>query len=102
PACHFPDPVPDSVKRRRYDALMRCQQKISHQALQDTVGGIFRVLVDEKQKPGENVYIARTEYDAPEVDGAVFVHADKDIPIGTFVQVKITDALEYDLVGELV
>ncbi len=102
PAFHFPAPVPDSVKRRRYDALMRCQQKISQKALQDSVGGIFRVLVDEKQKPEENVYIARTEYDAPEVDGSVFVRSDKDIPAGTFVQVKITDALEYDLVGELV
>ncbi|MFA5260888.1 MAG: 30S ribosomal protein S12 methylthiotransferase RimO [Candidatus Omnitrophota bacterium] len=102
PAFHFPDPVPDSVKRRRYDALMRRQQKISKEALQKMVGMIFRVLVDEKQKPGENGYIARTEYDAPEVDGSVFVYSDKDIRPGTFIQVRITDALEYDLVGELV
>lgn len=102
PAFLFQDPVPNSVKRRRYDILMRHQQEISKVALQKMVGAIFRVLVDEKPKPGENMYIARTEYDAPEVDGSVFVRSDKDIQPGTFIRVMITDALEYDLVGELV
>ena len=102
PAFHFPDPVPDAIKRRRHDALMRRQQKISAAALQRMVGAIFRVLIDEKQKPGENGYIGRTEYDAPEVDGSVFVYSDKDIHPGTFTRVMITDALEYDLVGELI
>ena len=102
PAFHFSDPVPDAIKRRRYDALMRCQQKISKAVLGKMVGAIFRVLIDEKQKSGENGYIGRTEYDAPEVDGSVFVYSNTDIRPGHFVRVMITDALEYDLVGELI
>ncbi len=100
PAARLPGQLPLRVKRKRYDSLMSRQQKISRELSQEKVGAIFRVLIDEKQKAGENSYIGRTEYDAPEVDGLVYVATRQSVQAGSFVQVKITDSLEYDLVGE--
>jgi ribosomal protein S12 methylthiotransferase len=59
-------------------------------------------LIDEKQKDADGVYLGRSEYDAPEVDGIVYVHTDKKLKAGDFVDVFIDDALEYDLVGRVI
>ena len=58
-----------------------------------------RVLIEEKEKNGPHTFIGRSEYDAPDVDGVVYVRSKGPLKIGDFVQVKITDAYEYDLAG---
>lgn len=60
---------------------------------------MIEVLIDQKEK---DFYLGRTQFDAPEVDGTVFVRSKKSLMPGEFVKVKITDTLEYDLSGEAV
>ncbi|MBN2453393.1 MAG: 30S ribosomal protein S12 methylthiotransferase RimO [Candidatus Omnitrophica bacterium] len=93
--------VSNAVKRERYDAVMRQQQGISARANRAFIGKCLDVLVDEKAGMEKGKYIARTQGDAPEIDGAVYI-TGKNIKAGEFCKVKITDALEYDLVGEKV
>lgn len=95
------DQVADAVKKKRMNTLMKVQQEISKDIQQDYVGRVMKVLIDEKQENEKHVYLGRSEHDAPDVDGIVFVHADKALKNGDLVDVKITDAYEYDLVGEL-
>jgi ribosomal protein S12 methylthiotransferase len=57
-------------------------------------------LIDEKQGGVDDTYLGRSQYDAPEVDGCVYVQSSKLLKAGDFVDVKITDAYEYDLAGE--
>ena len=85
--------ISEKEKERRFDEGMLLQQTISREINEKFKGRILKVLVDEKG-------IARTEYDAPEVDGVVHV-SGKDLRIGNFYNVRITDTYEYDLVGEI-
>lgn len=91
--------VLDPVKKKRMNRLMEVQKDISKSIQESFVGRTLLVMIDEKEKSENSVYLGRTQYDAPEVDGVVFVHTDKKLNPGDFVNVKITDALEYDLVG---
>ncbi|OGX37599.1 MAG: ribosomal protein S12 methylthiotransferase RimO [Omnitrophica WOR_2 bacterium RIFCSPHIGHO2_02_FULL_52_10] len=100
PAYAMPGQVPETVKKERMNRLMQLQRDISMTAQQKMVGRSMKVLVDEEQKEAKGVYLGRSEYDAPEVDGSVYVHSARKLKPGDFVTVKITDALEYDLVGE--
>lgn len=102
PAHDMPNQVPEGVKKKRLDALMAVQQEISKAVQERFIGRTLKVLIDEQQKGEENVYLGRTEYDAPEVDGVVYVHSRKKLASGEFVKVNITDAYEYDLAGEAV
>jgi ribosomal protein S12 methylthiotransferase len=77
---------------------MEAQAKISLAINEGHVGKIFEVLVEENPEPG--VYIGRTRFQAPEVDGVTFIYAD-GLEMVTFVKVSITDAFEYDIAGEL-
>jgi len=99
-AIDMPHHVADKVKRARMDELMKLQQGIAREVQSTFLGRTLRVLIDEKEKNSEGVYIGRSEYDAPEVDGVVYVHTSKILKSGDFVDVKITDAYEYDLVGQ--
>ena len=83
-------------------AQMELQQDISKGIQDKFVGQTIKVLIEEQQKDSEDVYLGRTEFDAPEVDGLVYVHSQDKLDSGDFVHVKITDALEYDLIGERV
>lgn len=94
--------VPDKIKKQRLDALMRLQQNISRDKQASFIGQTIKVMIDEKQKDEDDLYLGRSEYDAPEVDGIVYVNSPCKLRPGDFVDVKITDALEYDLVGEAV
>ncbi len=94
------DHVPEKVKKERLDILMKEQQKISQARMQRLFGKTVKVLIDEKQKGEEGVYLGRTQYDAPEVDGLVYVSSKETLRPGDFVDVRITDTLEYDLAGE--
>ncbi|WZL74901.1 30S ribosomal protein S12 methylthiotransferase RimO [Clostridiaceae bacterium 35-E11] len=100
PAAKFDDQVLDVIKDQRRDEIMHIQKEISAQKNMEKLGKVYDILVEE-QVEGENVYIGRTIYDAPEVDGVVYFTTVDLINIGDLVKVKITDALEYDLLGEM-
>ena len=100
PAFDMPDQVPELIKKKRLNTLMAAQQEISKNAQQKFIGQTLKVLIDEQQEGEQGVYLGRSEFDAPEVDGVVYVHSKERMNPGEFVTVKITDAYEYDLVGE--
>jgi len=89
--------VPKETKTARFNAIMSAQQNISREINKSFLGKELEVLIDESV---EGDYLGRSQYDAPEVDGQVFVKAQKILKPGDFVKVRITDTLEYDLVGE--
>ncbi len=98
-AFELPDDVPAEVKAERANRLMEIQQAISLEKNQAWIGKKVRVLFDRKEG---NHFIGRTEGDSPEVDNEVYVPADQQyVRVGDFAEVIITDALEYDLIGEL-
>jgi ribosomal protein S12 methylthiotransferase len=76
---------------------MSSQQGISREINQRFLGRIIDVLIDDRHK---GTYVGRSQYDAPEVDGVVYVKSIRTLRPGEFVKVKVTDTLEYDLVGE--
>lgn len=94
----FKNHVPDEIAEKRHDILMSAQAKISHELNERHVGKIYPVLVEES--PEQGVYIGRTMFQAPEVDGMTFIYSD-GLEIGTLVRVRITDAYEYDIAGEV-
>lgn len=91
---HYEDDVPDEVKQQRLDKLMRVQQHISAELEAEKVGSVMRVIID-RQEGGW--YIGRTEFCSPEVDPEVLIPIDKQLAIGQFYDVRITDAEEFDL-----
>ncbi len=95
----FRKQIPQRVKRERFDRIMSTQQRISVQVNKRFLGQVLDVLIEEKQK---DYYLGRTQYDAPEVDGLVYVSSKKTLRPGEFVKVKVTDTLEYDLAGEAI
>ncbi|MDD5660662.1 MAG: MiaB/RimO family radical SAM methylthiotransferase [Candidatus Omnitrophica bacterium] len=97
PAYNFKGQVPEKIKQERFDIIMSAQQKIAAELNSNFLGTIIPVLVEEKHGSG---YAGRLQADAPEVDGSVFINTRKALKIGKFARVKITDTLEYDLVGE--
>jgi ribosomal protein S12 methylthiotransferase len=98
-AAKMPGHVPEKTKKTRLDTLMKDQQAISAEIQQSFVGRTLKVLIEEKEKNSPGTYIGRSEYDAPDVDGVVYVRSTGPLKAGNFVQVKITDAYEYDLAG---
>ena len=101
PAAKFKDQVPARVKKKRRNQIMALQQKISAECLSGRVGEVMKVLV-EGWLPEDGVYIGRTYMDAPDVDGYIFFTAGRELISGDFVKVRVTDASEYDLRGEMV
>ncbi len=97
-ANELPDHVPAEVMAEREQAFMQLQAEISCNRLQAKVGSVQQVLVDGVD---ENVAIARSFADAPEIDGQVYIHDGQDLQAGDLVDVKISDADEYDLSGYL-
>ncbi len=78
---------------------MQVQQEISYQKNLEKVGQIFKVMIDKKEA---GKYLGRTEFDSVEVDNEVIIKGHKKLAIGNFVNVKITNAFDYDLEGEVV
>ncbi len=91
--------VPDEVKAERYGRFMELQQQISAEILQGKVGREINVLVDEIDMENEEA-VARSPWDAPEIDGNVFIPGATDLKSGDMVRVRIVEAEEYDLVAE--
>lgn len=100
-AAKLKDRVPEKIKQERFDEIMKMQQDISDEINRSFMGNTIDVLIDEKIEGESDRYTGRTEFDAPEVDGCVYV-SGKGLKVGEFYRVKITDTLEYDLVGEAV
>ena len=101
PAAEMPEQVPEEVKAQRRDELMELQQEISLEKSQDLTGQELLVMV-EGQVAGENAYVCRTYRDAPDVDGYLFLNTAETLVSGDFARVRVTGALEYDLIGELI
>ena len=99
PAHRYKNQIPDKIKRQRLDELMKLQQEISGQVNRRWLNKTLEVLIEQKCRDG--FYTGRSQYDAPEVDGIVYVKA-KTAKVGSFLKVKINDTLEYDLAGEAV
>ncbi len=97
PSHHLPNPVSKDTAIRRYDRIMSLQQNISRKIHQNYIGTTCPVLIEEK--PEKNLFVGRTYFQAPEVDGVVYIQAE-ELPVGHFTDIKIVDALEYDLMGE--
>ncbi|HDR1227776.1 TPA: 30S ribosomal protein S12 methylthiotransferase RimO [Pasteurella multocida] len=100
-ATEMPDQVPEEVKETRFHRFMQLQQEISAARLQQKVGKVFTVLVDEVDEEG---IIARSMADAPEIDGVVYIDNPNRVAVkaGQFIEVKITRADAYDLYASLI
>ena len=93
------DDVVAEEKERRAQDIMAVQQDISYEINQTKIGATFKVLIDKKEA---GRYIGRTEFDSVEVDNEVIISSKEKLPIGNFVNVKITNAFDYDLEGDVV
>ena len=91
--------IDEDVKAMRADAIMRRQLDISREINESKVGDTMTVMVDGTDEDG--AYLGRTVYDAPEIDNTVIFTSDEELVPGDMVQVKITDAFDYDLVGKM-
>src|SRR3982751_379684 len=94
------DDVPEDIKQERADAIMEIQQGISFDKNQEKIGRTFKVLIDKKDG---DYFVGRTEFDSPEVDNEVLIDARIDYAtVGSFVNVKINSAEDFDLYGHIV
>ena len=93
------DNVSPDEKESRAQDIMELQQEISYEKNAEKVKKVYKVIIDKKEA---GRYLGRTEFDSVEVDNEVVVHSRKQLPIGEFVNVKITKAYDYDLEGEVV
>jgi ribosomal protein S12 methylthiotransferase len=93
------DNIPAEEKEARAQEIMEVQQEISYEKNQEKLGKEFKVIIDKKEA---GRYLARTEFDSVEVDNEVVIDSKKALPIGDFVNVRITKAYDYDLEGEVI
>lgn len=98
-AYELEDNIPAEEKQRRAQEIMEVQQEISYEKNKEKIGNTYKVIVDKKEA---GRYIGRTEFDSVEVDNEVVIHSTKRLQPGTFVNVKITKAYDYDLEGIVV
>ncbi len=95
---NYKDDVPAEVKQERADEIMQVQEQISWELNQEKIGKEIKVIVDRKE---EEYYVARSQFDSPEVDPEILIPIEKgELKVGDFYQVKITDAESYDLFAE--
>lgn len=101
PAALMDNQIAEEVKEDRQAALMELQQDIAFDLAEDMIGKEVLVLIEGKVAD-ENAYVGRTYKDAPNVDGLIFVNTEEELMSGDFAKVKVTGALEYDLIGEII
>lgn len=101
PAATMTGQIPEEVKEERQAELMELQQEIAFDLAEDMVGREVLVMIEGKVAD-ENAYVGRTYKDAPNVDGLIFINTDEELMSGDFARVRVTGALEYDLIGELI
>lgn len=97
-ATEFVDNVPTEVKEQRVDRIMSLQSEISRSLNQERVGQLERVILDRLEG---NFYVGRSQYDSPEVDSEILIASDTPLDVGSFYTVRITEADDYDLYGEV-
>lgn len=93
----FDDNIDSETKQARLDEIMSLQQRVSDEIQQNKIGQVLKVIVDSEN---EDYYVGRSEFDSPEVDPEVLIKKTEGIEPGNFVNVKITDALPFELIGE--
>ena len=98
PAARLKEQIHHMTKKSRYNKIMNVQKEISKEIQKNYIGNTYKVLIDSKSFDGK-YYIGRTYMDVPEIDGVVYIKNTKKYNNGDFVQVKITDTNEYDLIG---
>ena len=97
---NYRDSISRKKKQERLDRLMQVQQRISTRLNEEKIGKSFRTIIDRIEG---DYYIGRTEFDSPDVDTEVLIHtSERDLRIGEFYDVRITDATEFDLMGTIV
>ena len=101
PAATMPDQVPEEVKEDRQAEIMELQQDIVFEQAENMVGREVLVMIEGKVAD-ENAYVGRTYKDAPNVDGFIFINTEEELMSGDFAMARVTGALEYDLIGELI
>lgn len=92
--------IDEEVKEDRQADIMELQQEIAFDKAEDMIGREVLVMIEGKVAD-ENAYVGRTYRDAPNVDGLIFINTDVELISGDFAKVKVTGALDYDLIGEL-
>ena len=98
-AKNFKDDIPFSIKQTRMDEIMEIQREISNKLNNKKVGKVFKVIIDRKEG---DYYIGRTEFDSPDVDNEVIINSlNKKLRTGSFYNVRITSADDFDLTGEI-
>ncbi len=100
PADTFPDQIAEELKQTRVAEIMELQQDISAACNETYIGRTLDAFVEGKVAD-ENVYVARTYRDAPDVDGYLFIQTTRELMTGDIVSVQVTGSYEYDLIGEL-
>ena len=100
PAANMPDQIDEEVKLDRQSEIMELQQDIAFEQAENMIGREVLVMIEGKVAD-ENAYVGRTYKDAPNVDGFIFINTEEELMSGDFAMVKVTGALEYDLIGEL-
>ena len=100
PAAEMEDQIDEEVKEDRQADIMELQQEIAFDKAEDMIGREVLVMIEGKVAD-ENAYVGRTYRDAPNVDGLIFINTDVELISGDFAKVKVTGALDYDLIGEL-
>lgn len=101
PAANMSDQIEEEVKKDRQADLMELQQEIAFDNAENMIGKEILVMIEGKVAD-ENAYVGRTYRDAPNVDGLIFVNTEEELMSGDFVMVKVTGAMDYDLIGGLV
>ena len=101
PAASMPNQIDEEVKEDRQAELMELQQEIAFEKAENMIGREVLVMIEGKVAD-ENAYVGRTYMDAPNVDGLIFVETDEELMSGVFAKVRVTGALEYDLIGEII
>lgn len=101
PAARMENQIDEALKENRREELMDVQKSVSAALCEREVGTVKEVLI-EGRLPEEEIYCGRTRRDAPEIDGLVFVSAEEELYSGDFVQVRIREAGDYDLIGDVV
>ena len=100
PAALMEEQIEEEVKASRRDELMELQQEIAFEKAEAMVGRVLMVMIEGKVAD-EDTYVARTYRDAPNVDGYLFLNSSANLMTGDLVKVLVTDANEYDLIGEI-
>lgn len=95
---HYSDDIPEDIKQQRVDKIMSLQEEISQSIAAAKVGSVMKVIIDREDP---EFYVARTEFDSPEVDGEVYITKEKPVTVGNFYNVEIIDSDVYDLYAKL-